>query len=248
MTYFAPPILNKINGITAGITYSNREELNQTASIPGLNFGENTDVPMHLVKRNLSHLNELLGHTGDIALAEQVHGSEVKTVTKAGYYKGADGLITNRSDLLLGIKVADCAAILMSDSDAGVLAAVHAGWRGASSHILPNALNKMIGLGASPEQIRCYLSPCLSLKNFEIGEEVAEQFPSGFIDRAIGHKPHLDLKGYLKQQLIEAGINDTNIECDARCTIDDTSFYSHRRERDHAGRMLAFIKQTETNS
>ena len=58
-----------------------------------------------------------------------------------GYYTGVDGLITS-FNLLIGIKVADCAAILMSDPHAGVIAAVHAGWRGAASGILPNAIRK----------------------------------------------------------------------------------------------------------
>ncbi|HKL16223.1 MAG TPA: polyphenol oxidase family protein, partial [Balneolaceae bacterium] len=96
-----------------------------------------------------------------------------------------------------------------------------------------------------PKQMKCYISPCLSMKNFEIGEEVALRFPTTFINRNIGKKPHLNLKAFLEQELINAGVRKNSIDIDSRCTIDDTSFYSFRRERDKAGRMLAFITQTD---
>lgn len=244
MIYHAPKYLNRIQGIKAGITYAERDFFNQKESIPGLNFGENTNAPMPVIKRNLITLNDEINHNGNIALAEQIHGSDVEVVSGSGYFDGVDGLVTKQFGLLIGIKVADCAAILISDPVMGVIAALHAGWRGATSGILPNTIEVMEKEGAEIKNMRCYISPCLSLENFEIGEEVAIQFPSACVDRTIGKKPHLNLKAFLRQQMSDIGILSNHVEIDKRCTIDDTTFYSFRRERDNAGRMLAFIKQS----
>lgn len=244
MIYYSPKKLNGLSGLIAGLTYASRDEFNSSEFIEGLNFGENTKTLMPVLKHNLDVLNHAINHNGNFALAEQVHGADVSMVSEAGYYSGADGLVTTNKNLVIGIKVADCAAVLLSDPVNNVIAAVHAGWRGAAAGILPNALDKMKETGAKPVNILCYISPCISVRNFEIGEEVAEKFPSQFIDRSFGRKPHLNLKEFLRVQLVDTGVLQSNIELDSRCTINDTSFYSHRRERDEAGRMLAFIKQT----
>jgi len=244
MIFYSPNIINEIKGVEAGFTYALRDKFNVNASIPGLNFGENTDVTQSVVADNFNRLNNEIRHTGRMALAEQVHESDTQVVSESGFYKGVDGLITTEQNLLIGIKAADCAALLMADREKSVIAAIHAGWRGAASNILPKAIEEMKAQGANTKNIYCYISACISLNNFEIGEEVAKQFPPSFIDRTIGKKPHLDLKKFLEQQLLDKGIKRSNIEIDSRCTINDLSFYSFRRERDKAGRMLAFIKQT----
>lgn len=244
MVYYAPSLLNSIPGITAGISYAKRGVFNCSGAIAGLNFGENTGVPFLEVQKNLEILNHETEHNGQIAIAEQVHGRDVSIINKSGYYPGIDGIITSESDLMIGIKIADCAALLFSDPSSGIIAAVHAGWRGAAAGIVPHTLQKLKQLGAEFKNISVYISPCISLQNFEIGEEVADQFPPQFIDRSIGSKPHLNLKHFLVKQLEDADIQSNNIKADSRCTIDDSSFYSFRRERDKAGRMLAFIKQS----
>lgn len=244
MIYHSPNIINNLKGVKAGFTYALRDSFNVSESIPGLNFGENTVVKKPVIKNNFNILKKEIGHTGKIALAEQVHESEISVVNEPGYFSGVDGLITTKQNLLIGVKAADCAALLLADSEKAVIAAIHAGWRSAELDILPKAIEEMKAQGAVTKNIYCYISACISLKNFEIGEEVAIQFPSSFVDRTIGKKPHLNLKKFLEQQLLDKGIQKSNIEVDPRCTIDDLSFYSHRRERDKAGRMLAFIKQT----
>jgi YfiH family protein len=245
MIYHAPKLLNKLPGITAGFTYAKRDSYNTKESICGLNFGENTGSSMQVIKQNLEVLNHEINDNGNIALADQIHGADVSMISNPGYYTGIDGFITKENSLLVGIKAADCAAILLADPTNDTLAAVHAGWRGAASGILPNTLDRMKKEGSDLSELVCYISPCISVKNFEIGEEVAEKFPSKFINWSIGEKPHLNLKGYLAEQLGDAGVRKYNIEIDPRCTIDDSSFYSYRRERDKAGRMLAFITQTK---
>ena len=244
MIYHPPKLLNALPGISAGITYANRDSYNTSESIRGLNFGENTNSSMPVIKQNLDLLDHEISDNGNIALADQIHGACVSLVSESGYYTGIDGFITKRNELLIGIKVADCAAILLADATTSIVAAVHAGWRGAAAGVLPNTLNLMKKEGADLQELMCYISPCISLKNFEIGEEVAEEFPTQFIDRSIGAKPHLDLKEFLASQLRDADIKNSNIEIDSRCTISDELFYSYRREGDRSGRMMAFIQRT----
>lgn len=247
--YHKPQIFKSLDFVQAGITYSNRGKINVTGELAGLNLGDNTGVDKKEIDNNFKRLSDELGWNPDqLALAEQVHGGEVETVTKAGYYKKIDGLVTSSRDIAIGVKVADCAAVLLVDTSTGTIAAVHAGWRGAAANILPSAIKKMKEIGANVSEVFAYISPCISLQHFEVGEEVASQFDSTFINRKIGVKPHLDLKSFLNQQLLKSGLSEQRIEIDGRCTIEDTRFYSFRREREKAGRMLAFIKYRHNKS
>ncbi|CAN5368788.1 peptidoglycan editing factor PgeF [soil metagenome] len=241
--YHTPEVFVLIPGIQAGITYSNRKTININGKLTGLNLGDNTGAPKSEIDKNFKRLaEELQWKTEHIALAEQVHGGDVIVVDKPGYYENIDGLVTTEDKLAIAVKVADCAAVLLADPSTGSIAAVHAGWRGAVANILPAAIEKLKSTGADTSRMAAYISPCISLQNFEVGEEVASQFDPTFINRDIGAKPHLDLKSFLNQQLLDAGLNEQKIEIDPRCTIEDTRFYSFRRERENAGRMLAFIR------
>src|SRR5690625_6312525 len=93
----------------------------------------------------------------------------------------------------------------------------------------------MNGAGGDPQHMRAYISPCISLENFEVGEEVARQFPNEFCDYVSWDKPHIDLKGFLLSELLEAGISERKILTSEYCTMEDTRFYSYRREKEKAG-------------
>lgn len=247
--YHTPQILKSLAGIKAGITYANRDSININGKLPGLNLGDNTIASEAEVKRNFERFSEELSwNRQHIALAEQVHGAEVEIIREPGFYPGLDGFITRKEGLAIAVKVADCAAVLMADPSTNTIAAVHAGWRGAAANITLNVIGKLSKACADLSNTLVYLSPCISLKHFEVGEEVAAQFPSIFVNRQIGSKPHLDLKSFLKKQLLDAGIQEQHIEIDPRCTIEDDRFYSFRRERDNAGRMLAFIRYSSNTN
>ncbi len=177
-----------------------------------------------------------------MAVAVQVHGTKVTWVETNGLYPATDGLITRTAGLTIGIKVADCAAILFSDPINGIVAAVHAGWRGAVGGIHHNAIKMMVEAGANPQDIEAWISPCIGIQAFEVGEEVAVRFPERFVHRDGFEKPHVDLSGFLESDLISAGLNEPNISMDGRCTVEHADlFWSFRREKESAGRMLAMI-------
>lgn len=211
--------------------------------IEGLNFGYNTEEDEEVVKGNRNFLaNSISTPISDIAFANQVHGNEILEVSKGGIYDGIDGFITKEKGLALAIQVADCAAVLLSDSKAGIISAVHAGWRGAEANIVPNAIQKMIRLGGDPKDIKVFVSPCISKEKFEVGEEVAEKFPSQFVDRKNYSKPHINIKEFIQSQILSAGIVKEHIEIDGSCTFSDSEYYSYRREGKKSGRMMGIIK------
>lgn len=243
MDFHSPDIFKRFPSVQAGFTYANRNSVNTSGTIPGLNLGENTSADPGEIDSNFSALmSELEWNLDKLALADQVHGNQIEYVQNGGFYSQTDGLVTDQNNLILGIRVADCAAILLADPKNQFLAAVHAGWRGAASGIITRALSKLKDMGAKTDSLIAWVSPCISTENFEIGEEVAEQFDKEYIDRNFGEKPHLKLKEFIKDELIGSGLSEYNVEVDPRCTISNKSFYSYRREQNKAGRLLAFIQ------
>lgn len=243
MKLFYPKVFKEQKVISALFTESNREFVNKSGKITGLNLGYNTEASDTEVDHNFITLfSEIEWEKDQLALANQVHGTDIKYVSKPGVFEATDGFVSDQSGITLGIRVADCAAILAGDPKNGVIGAFHAGWKGAAGNILPKGINKMIELGADTTEIQVYISPCISLNNFEVGEEVASKFPERFVDRSSFKKPHVDLKGFLLWQMLNAGINQKNIDISMECTVQDDRYYSYRRERDKAGRMLGLIK------
>jgi len=211
--------------------------------IEGMNLGFNTNEKEEVVKGNRNFLaNSISTDIDNIAFATQVHGTEIKEVTEGGIFEDIDGFITDKKGLALAIQVADCAAVLLAESESGLISAVHAGWRGAEASIVPKAIQKMVAKGADLEKIQVFISPCISMDEFEIGEEVAQKFPDKFIDRKSFEKPHLDLKGFINHQLLKAGVHEDNIEIHGSCTFKEPEYFSHRRQGEEAGRMMGIIK------
>jgi YfiH family protein len=245
--FITPKLLQNEQNVRAWFTLKNEEYGQSGRSIPGLNLGFNTTEKKEIVAQNrLALLSSLQIDPDRVAYADQVHSNRIQFVTEEGIYPTTDGLITRMPGLTLGIQVADCAAILMWDTANRVIGALHAGWRGAAGDILPQGIEKMVEQGAVPNQIKLFISPCISQQNFEVGPEVANQFPDQFIDYENYAKPHVDLKGFLTKQALEAGIAQSHIEVREECTIENHDhFYSYRRESDQSGRMLALIQMIQ---
>lgn len=238
-----PAVFSDSERVHACFTYANRELIPGKGEISGLNFGLNTPASIEEIDDYLKLLFQRLSWGGDdIALARQVHGTTVKVVDKPGIYDQVDGLVTSQAGLTIGIQVADCAAILLADERAGVAGAFHAGWRGAADQIVPAGLKVMESEGATISDLKVYVSPCISVSHFEVGEEVSVRFPASCRLEGNGEKPRVDLKKALELQLLDAGVNPSNIEIDPNCTYADTALYSYRREGTGSGRMLAAIQ------
>lgn len=239
-----PEIFSRGEGITAWFTLKNASLVSDDRNIPGLNLGFNTIEREEIIQNNYTALFEALDLDFHwVAFGNQVHGNRIRVVTQGGTYTETDGFVTQVSKLALAIQVADCAVVLLGDPQNRIVAAVHAGWRGAEGDIVPKAVKYMTAQGAEPKYIKAFVSPCISPQHFEVGQEVAEQFPEAFVDYESYEKPHVDLKGFIRRQLMTKGVKPEHIEVHQGCTVSDTdSFYSYRREGKQSGRMAGVIQ------
>jgi YfiH family protein len=209
-----------------------------------LNLGLSTRDPNENVQVNRCRLFAAAGFsTGQLVIAGQVHGSKIKVATEAGLYPGYDGLVTRVPGLLLCISAADCAAVLLTDAEARVIGACHSGWRGTVANISGKTVVAMAEMGSEPSRLKAYISPCISMANFEVGPEVAAQFDETFVHHLPDEpKPRVDLKAVIASQLEEAGVVPQNIEISPHCTMGETdTFFSYRAENGLTGRMMGFI-------
>lgn len=225
-------------GIVSGFSLASSGD----ASVPvdSCDMGINTLTDQSLTARNRADMLQALMLPSDsLAWAKQVHGNEVLYVDQPGLTGEADGLVTDVPGVSLGIMVADCAAILVADPVRKIIGAFHAGWRGAVTGIVEHGISHMKQLGAN--DLYAWMSPCIGIQAFEVGAEVASRFPEKFIHSAGFDKPHIDLKQYLVEKLEVAGLQRDRISVDMRCTYDDTTFFSYRRQGKQSGRMMAVI-------
>ena len=180
--------------------------------------------------------------------AMQVHGTGVLVCRDQG------SMHQDQADILIGVdgaavavRVADCVPILLADPEAGVIAAVHAGWRGTAAQVALHAITAMQQHGAKPEQILAFIGPCIGPCCFEIDSTTVNKLirccddAHRFIHRA-GNKAHADLAAINAQQLRYAGITQAHIEQTSTCTYcDKQHFYSWRRDGKQTGRHLAVV-------
>lgn len=180
---------------------------------------------------------------------DQVHGRDV-IVVKEGMTRSdvaklqADALVTRRDDVVLAVRTADCVPILIH-SDAGAIAAVHAGWRGVVAGVLTATLDALAELNAPPEFLRAVIGPHICTKCFEVGDDVAQQFdkvaPSCVI-REPHQKARVDLGAAAHLQLLEAGVSPAKIERVPACTMHEPDrFFSFRRDGNKTGLHLSYI-------
>jgi YfiH family protein len=239
-TIRVPAIFSGIQGLHAGFT-ERSPQINPHGAIPGLNFGRNTIAPSHEIEASFDLLCQSDHLWRQRAWVRQVHGTRILDAVVPGEQGEADGLVTRSAGLALSIQVADCAALLLADPLERVIAAVHAGWKGAAGGIVREAVAHMRGLGADSDRILAWISPCISKRRFEVGEEVAALFDANRIVRSHS-KPHVDLRGAIMDQLASEGVAVERIEADPSCTYEDpSSFHSFRRDGERSGRMLAII-------
>jgi polyphenol oxidase len=184
----------------------------------------------------------------------QVHSPtvvEVEQPWRPGSAPKADGMVTAKRGLALGILTADCAPVLFADPEAGVIGAAHAGWRGAFTGVLEETVAAMKRLGATPGNIRAAIGPCIAQGSYEVGPEFHERFVSGDSDNAAFFRPssrrshHLfDLGGYVTRRLESLGLAEI-LTAGEDTAADAARYFSYRRatlagEKDY-GRLLSAI-------
>jgi polyphenol oxidase len=224
--------------------FSTRHGGFSSAPYHSLNFDPRADHPQ-TVQKNRTHALERLGlDPKKLCTLEQIHG--VKVLEAKVAEQVGDGLFSNEPGQVLAIGTADCYPILLEDSNAGIVAAVHAGWRGTLGKIAALAVQKMLERGATLEHIQVAIGPGISGKNYEVSLELAQQFlESGFPNSVatglgVQQQPRLDLLEANRFVLREVGILEKHVWASGRCSL-EPDFFSYRRDGGKTGRMWAVI-------
>lgn len=154
----------------------------------------------------------------------------------------ADAMATNNPDILLGIKTADCAPVLLADYQNSVIAAAHAGWRGAYKGVIENAVALMVAHGAKTQNIAAAIGPCMQQQSFEVKADMRDVLLAQNADYAryfITEDSitfYFDLAGFVRDRLRSVGVE--NIDCAPIDTYADTGYFSFRRNT-HLGLIKA---------
>jgi polyphenol oxidase len=216
-----------------------------------LNCGYSSGDEITRVEVNRARALDQLGMApASLCTVRQVHGAEVVIVREPQPKRPsveADGLVSNRSGITLGVLTADCAPVLLADPAAGVIGAAHAGWRGALAGVIEATVAAMVALGADERRMRVAIGPCIAQASYEVGPELLTRFTDAdptsaalFERVAASDRLRFDLKGYVLRRLADAGIE----QCMA--LPDDTHaeaarFFSARRTRQQGGERFGLL-------
>lgn len=211
------------------------------------------DEPRHVLANRLLLAEALAVDEARIVLPHQVHLAESRVIdadfftlppaSQAAFLDGADALMTDCPQVCIGVSTADCIPILLYDRVHHAAAAVHAGWRGTVKRIAIQTLQHMAArYHTNPAEVTAVIGPGISLRNFEVGQEVYDAFAAERHDMqriaVMRDKWHLDLPLCNRLQLEQAGVSPAHIEDAAICTYDMVdSYFSARRLGADSGRI-----------
>jgi YfiH family protein len=228
-------------------------------------LGKHPDVTTHRYtpryvdhEQAASNRNKILamlgtGHSA-LALVEQCHGADcinIASIEDINYDCKVDAQITMDKNIILAIDTADCVPVLLADPEKGIIAAAHAGWKGAIAGIVTSTLEKMAKLGARNSDIIAIIGPCIRQDSYEVSKDFLDQFLSQNKENAKFFKPNqinkdkylFDLPGYVTSELTKSQVKeifDTGLD-----TLTNPYFFSHRRSclagEKREGNNLSFI-------
>lgn len=190
-------------------------------------------------RRNVELLLEDFAPGATLADMEQVHGTRV--VDAGGPREQCDALVTDRADVVLMVRVADCVPVLLADPDAGVIGAAHAGRNGMADGVVTACVERMHALGAGT--ITAWVGPHVCGSCYEVPaelrDEVAALEPAAASTTSWG-TPALDVGAGVTAQLQRAGVSVQDV---SRCTLESPDLYSYRRDGERAGRLAGLIRR-----
>ena len=223
----------------AGIPHGflGREGGVSTGIYAGLNVGLGSDDDRAAIVENRRRAVTAVLPGAALVTLHQVHSAEA-VIVEAPFADDArphaDALVTDRPGLLLGVLTADCAPVLLADAQAGVVAAAHAGWKGALGGVTDAAIEAMERLGADRSRIAAAIGPCIARASYEVDEGFlgrfceAEPANERFFKEGRGDHHQFDLEAYVAARLAAAGV--TRVEALGLDTYaDEARFFSFRR-------------------
>jgi YfiH family protein len=207
----------------------------------------------------------------EVVTAAQVHGAAVVVVRRGDARPGtlpeADALVADDPTAAIVVRAADCVPLLMADRARGVVAAVHAGWRGTAGRAAIAGLEALRReFGTKPADVTVAIGPNIGPCCYEVGSELVDAFAAAGHERhliarwfstpppprgarstlADGRRLRLDVAGANRDQLVLAGVPEDHIHTAGLCTAMHLDVLtSYRAEKDKAGRIAAAIRAAE---
>jgi polyphenol oxidase len=198
--------------------------------IPGSSHSYNHNHNDYL-KNNIIAAN-LFG-SDKLAIVDQKHTNKVIISNDYNNYSIADGQITNKKNIALAVKTADCVPILLADEENSIIGALHSGWRGARNDIIAEGIKKMQGIGA--QKINALIGPCIHQHSYEVDNSFYKDFLNETSDNKkyfiCGKKDNyfmFDLPSYVKDKLEKAKIHKI-FDINRNTYDDEANFFSFRR-------------------
>ncbi|MGA8971206.1 MAG: peptidoglycan editing factor PgeF [Pseudolabrys sp.] len=204
-----------------------------------LNGGVGSNDAPDKIAENRARMAAALGVKADRLLTPyQIHSPDVVVADEPWTRENrprADAIVTRVPRLAIGVSTADCGPLLFADSEAGVIGAAHAGWRGALAGVIEATIVAMERLGASRDRMTAALGPTIRQPNYEVGPEFVERFLAADPGNARFFEPSqraghamFDLTGYIAECVQRAGI--IQFEDLGLCTCAEPErFFSYRR-------------------
>lgn len=205
-------------------------------------------------------LCQQLGITLDtLVMPHQTHGTRVAVIdndflnadiaVQEQALDGVDALVTRLPGVCIGVNTADCVPIVLLDSDAAMVAVVHAGWRGTVSRIVSEAVRVMEQHGAQARRMLATMGVSIGPECFEVGDEVCQAFQSAGFDmaaissrNAATGKAHIDLRRANAEVLLQAGLRPENIVASAPCSrCEPQRYFSARKLGVKSGRTFTGV-------
>lgn len=186
-------------------------------------------------KIGISHLSAL----------NQTHGTQGVAIADSDIAFSLDGdyLITNQSNIGLGVLTADCVPLILYDEKNHAIGAVHAGWRGAVNEICPKAFEHMRSLWKSDvRHMQLFIGPSANVCCYQVQDDFSQYISSKYLTKVMSKKHggwYFDIVKLIQLQMQELKIGNEQIHSEFNfCTICDHRFFSYRRQGLNAGRQI----------
>lgn len=252
--FYESPLLAGLNFITHA--FCSRHGGVSRGPYASLNFSAREGDSDDNVSRNLEITANSFGFSArQFITVNQVHRNEILTIERSGFLFHTckpmeyDGIITNRPDIAICVKTADCVPIFLVDTVRKTAGVVHAGWKGTALNIAAVAVGIFRERFSSrTENIIAVIGPAIGPCCYQVDRQVTEAISSErhkelcMIPCEEPERWMLDLPLLNKLQLEQAGIDEKNIDLSRLCTACHTdAFFSHRKEKGRTGRALNFL-------
>ncbi len=178
---------------------------------------------------------------------EQVHGTGIALLGDSPrgdcpqIIPKTDAVMTKRPGMPFAVHTADCAPVFFFDPEARAAGLAHIGWKGAQAGLAVKMVEAFhANLNSRARDLKVVLGPMIGACCYEVGAEFEQYFP-GFVQKR-GKQNFFDLKGFIKSELVKAGLLAVRLEDVGLCTVcEHSKFFSYRHEKDAAGRICSVM-------